>query len=483
MKSSALKSIVTLFDAGTLAAMPDGPLLERFVIGRDGLAFEAIVARHGPMVFNVCRRILTDRSDVEDAFQATFLILVRKAATLRDRQRLGSWLYGVAHRVACRARSQSIRQRSRERTEVGEATEKVEQDSSGDLERRELLAALDEEVTRLPEKYRAAVVLCDLEGRTYEEAARQLECALGTLKSRLASGRDRLRRRLIRRGLAPATAAMAAGLAAGPASAAVPVSLVRTTVDTTVRCLTGRTAAGVGSASALVSASVSILTEGVLRTMFFSRLRIIGAVLLAIGTSAAGLGVLAQTPKSTRPQTPSPTSTQYDDAIRGFEERLQLLKQMRDRELAQRATQDKTVAQIESLGGRVEWDVVAVNLVATKVTDDDLRLLSVFPNLQTVHLHHNEIGDAGVANLQRLRNLTTLDLFDTRVTDAGLVHLAEWMPLLQSLDLNGTKITDAGLLHLKGLKHLRRLDVSKTNVTEAGVGELRRALPNAKILR
>jgi RNA polymerase sigma factor (sigma-70 family) len=483
MKSSVIQPIATLFDVGTLAAMPDGPLLERFVAGRDGLAFEAIVARHGPMVLNVCRRILPEHSDVEDAFQATFLVLVRKAGTLRDRHRLGPWLYGVAHRVARRARSQSASRRSRERPETGEPEPAVESESCEDLEGRELLAVLDEELARLPEKYRSVVVLCDLEGRTYDEAARHLECALGTLKSRLASARDRLRRRLIRRGVAPAAAALAAGLAASSASAAAPASLARATVDVAVQCLSARSAA-----AAAAAASVSTLAEGVLRTMYLSRLRTIGAVLLAVGASAAGLGVLAQaqrptqTPPQTTNQTQSPPSTRFDDAIRGMEERLRMLRQARDAELARLASQDRTAAWVVKLGGRVERDVVSINLVATAVTDDDLKMLSAFPSLQTVHLHHNQIGDAGVANMQGLKNLTTLDLFDTRVTDAGLVHLAEWMPYLQWLDLNDTKITDAGLRHLKGLKHLRRLDVRKTNVTEAGVEELRRALPGAEIL-
>ncbi len=477
MKASVIQPIATLFDVGTLAAMPDGPLLERFVAGRDGLAFEAIVARHGPMVLNVCRRVLPERSDVEDVFQATLLVLVRKAGTLRDRSRLGPWLYGVAYRVARRARSQAVARRSRERPESGEPEPAMESESAADLERRELLAVLDEELARLPEKYRAAVVLCDLEGRTYDEASRQLECPLGTLKSRLASGRDRLRHRLIRRGVAPATAATAAGLAASSASAAVPAILARAAVDAAVQCLASRSAA-----AGAVSASVSILTEGVLKTMFLSRLRTIGAVLLAVGASAAGLGVLAQTQTQTRDQTPSPPHTRYDDAIRQTEEQLQMLKRLRDAELAHRAGQDRVVARIEKLDGRIERDVVAVNLVATAVTDDDLKMLSAFPSLQTVHLHHNKIGDAGVANMQGLKNLTTLDLFDTRVTDAGLEHLAEWMPCLQWVDLNDTKITDGGLRHLKGLKLLRRLDVRKTNVTEAGVEDVRRALPGAEIL-
>ncbi len=468
MKSSAIKQIETLFDVGTLAGLLDGPLLQRFVDGRDGPAFEAIVARHGPMVFNVCRRILLEPVDIEDAFQATFLILVRKAGTLRDRRRLGPWLYGVAQRVASRARSQSIRRRSRERPEIVEAA--VESESSADLERRELLAILDEELARLPERLRAAVVLCDLEGRTYEEAARHLGVRPGTLKSRLASARRRLRHRLIRRGVAPATATLVAGLAASSVRAAVPASLSASTVDAAVRCLMGRAAAaGAGSASV----SVSILTEGVLTTMFLSKLRTIGAILLAAGTCAAGLGVLAQTPSQTQTQ----TGTRYDEPIRQLEQQLQSLKLARESELRHKERQDQAASRLEKLDARIERDVVTINLVATKVTDDDLKYLHAFPSLLTLYLHHTEIGDAGVANLQPLKNLTTLDLFDTRVTDAGLAHLAEWMPFLQWVDLNATRVTDAGLEHLKGLKHLRRLDVRKTGVTEAGAADLRRALP------
>ena len=182
MKDSSAKHLRTLCDVGTVTGMSDSMLLERFVSQRDGPAFETIVARHGPMVLSICRRMLADLSDVEDAFQATFLILVRKAGTLRDRQRLGAWLYGVAHRVASRARSQAVHHRSLEGTEPAE----VAAESMGEVERIEFLAVLDDEVSRLSAKHRTVVVLCDLEGRSYEETARQLGCALGTVKSRLA---------------------------------------------------------------------------------------------------------------------------------------------------------------------------------------------------------------------------------------------------------------------------------------------------------
>jgi RNA polymerase sigma factor (sigma-70 family) len=464
MNVSTFGHLHTIFTAGTVAGMSDGSLLERFVTQRDGPAFEAIVARHGPLVLSVCRRMLPERSDVEDAFQATFLILVRKAGTLRDRQRLGPWLYGVAHRVATRARTQIASRRLHERRAGGKGS--VE--SGGYMERCELLVMLDDEVTRLPEKYRAVVVLCDLEGRTHEETARELGCPLGTVKSRLDWARKRLRSRLISRGLAPSAVALAAGLTTGRASAAVPERLLVLTVEAALGGITGWTT-GAGA----VSASVAVLTEGVLTTMFLSRLKAIGAILLAVGTCAAGVGVVAQTPSDTKQHRPfDPQSL-----------RLQLRVEAREREQAvQRDVQNRTAAELEKLGARIERDVVTVNLVATKVTDDELRWLSVFPNLQVLYLHHTSIGDAGIANLRHLKSLTTLDLFDTRVTDAGMEHLAEWMPHLEWLELSDTHVTDAGLRFLKGLRHLRHLDISRTKVTDDGVEDLRRALPGLSIV-
>jgi RNA polymerase sigma factor (sigma-70 family) len=464
MNVSTFGHLHTVFAGGTVAGMSDGLLLERFVAARDGRAFEAIVARHGPLVLGVCRRMLGDRSDVEDAFQATFLILVRKAGLLRDRERLGPWLYGVAHRVATRARAQRTSRRHHERRAGGNAS--VE--PTADLERRELLAMLDDEVTRLPERYRAVLVLCDLEDHTHEEAARELGCPLGTVKSRLDGARKRLRSRLLARGVAPSAVALPAGLRPGAASAAVPERLLALTVESALRSVASR-----ATAAGAVSASVATLTEGVLTTMFLSRLKTLGAILLAAGTCAAGLGVVAQTPSEPKEQKPfDPQRLQ-----------IQLMIEARQREEGLRKElQDRTAAELEKVGAKLKRDVVTVNLVATKVTDHELSWLSVFPNLQTLYLHHTKIGDAGVANLRGLKGLTTLDLFDTRVTDAGLEHLAEWMPHLEWLELTDTQVTDAGLSFLKGLKHLRHVDVRRTKVTGAGVEDLRRALPGAEIL-
>jgi RNA polymerase sigma-70 factor (ECF subfamily) len=192
--SAVVRDVQTLFGAGTLGGLTDGQLLERFVTRRDAgaeAAFTALVQRHGPMVWGVCRRILNDPHAAADAFQATFLVLVRKAVTVRVEDSLGRWLYGVSRRVARLARAVNDRRSARD----GRGVEMVAEPDT-DTDRSELLARLDEEIARLPERYRAAMVLCDLGRLSHEEAARQLGCAVGTVGSRLAQGRQRLRDRL-----------------------------------------------------------------------------------------------------------------------------------------------------------------------------------------------------------------------------------------------------------------------------------------------
>ena len=227
------------------------------------------------MVWGVCRRLLPDRYAAADAFQATFLVLVRRASAVRVDDSLGPWLYGVSRRVAARARATSLRRRARETGGVEAVA-----GPAPDPGRAERLAILDEEIGRLPERQRAAVVLCDLEGLPHEEAARRLGCPVGTVESRLSRGRQRLRDRLVRRGLAPAAAALWAEMAR-EASAAMPAALIKHTA----RFVTSSPAAGA------VPVAVTALAEGVIQMMWLARLKPLVAVAAALILATAGVAV------------------------------------------------------------------------------------------------------------------------------------------------------------------------------------------------
>jgi RNA polymerase sigma factor (sigma-70 family) len=280
--SSVLRHLrrAALLDGG--AGLTDGQLLEGFLARREEAAFEALVRRHGPMVLGVCRRLLRHEQDAEDAFQATFLVLVRKAATIRPRDLVGAWLYGVAYRTAMKARTMTGRRRERERRAgVKPATEVTPEQAW-----EELLPLLDQELSRLPDKYRVPVVLCELEGRTRGEVARQLKIPEGTVSSRLATARKLLARRLARYGLALSGAGLAAVLSERMASACVTGAL---TASTTKAALS--LAAGQGLTAGAVPARVVALAEGVVKTMLLTKLRGVVAVglVLAVGAGVVGL--------------------------------------------------------------------------------------------------------------------------------------------------------------------------------------------------
>jgi RNA polymerase sigma factor (sigma-70 family) len=286
--ASVVRQVQALFDSGPVAGLTDRQLLERFLTRHGEVAeaaFEALVARHGPMVLGVCRRLLADAHDVEDAFQATFLVLVRRADAVRVEDSLGRWLYGVSRRVALRARGRASRRPCRAAAAEPAAGPPCPADVAAG---RDLRAALEEELERLPEPYRATVVLCDLEGLGHEEAAGRLGCPVGTIKSRLSRARQRLRRRLTRRGLAPSVGLGGALLGVETASAAVPAALAEATV---------RAALAVAAGRGTTIAAAAALAEEVGRSLALARWKPIAAVVLALGALGAGAALVPGEPR------------------------------------------------------------------------------------------------------------------------------------------------------------------------------------------
>jgi RNA polymerase sigma factor (sigma-70 family) len=261
--------------------LTDGQLLDAFVTHRDEGAFEALVRRHGPMVLGVARRVVGNAEDADDIFQATFLVLVKKAASVRPRETLGNWLYGVAYRTALKVRSTAARRLAKERLMA--RPQAPEEETS-----EELLRLLDKELSRLPDKYRLPVVLCDLEGRPRKQVARQFAIPEGTLSSRLTTARRLLAKRLARYGFAVSGGALATALAAR-ASAAVPASLVLSTVRVGLRVAAGQAVA--------VTVPVSLSKE-VVKAMFLAKLKLaVGAVMVVAALGAGGVAYQVSGPR------------------------------------------------------------------------------------------------------------------------------------------------------------------------------------------
>jgi RNA polymerase sigma factor (sigma-70 family) len=280
--SAILQFIHRIWVDPRMRVSPDPELLQRFLGEQDEAAFEAILRHHGPMVLDVCRGVLANEADAEDAFQATFLVLARKAASIRKAATLASWLHGVAYRTALKARAGSAQRRKHE-------AHVPERPASGpdSLTWTEVRGVLHEELSRLSERYRGPLVLCYLQGKTQDEAAALVGLSKGTLKRRLERGRALLRERLVRRGLGPAALLLASGWPAATATAGVPQALVVSTVKAALL-----TAAGRAVTAGLVSAQAAALSEGVLHAMWLAKVKGTAAVLLIVGLMALGGGAM-----------------------------------------------------------------------------------------------------------------------------------------------------------------------------------------------
>jgi RNA polymerase sigma factor (sigma-70 family) len=314
----------------------DGQLLERYVACRDEVAFEALVRRHGPMVLGVCRRLLANPCDAEDAFQATFLVLVRKAPSVLPRDKVANFLYGVANRAAQKARAAALRRRSRER----QVQTMPEPATVADGLWHDLLPLLDQELHRLPDKYRLPLVLCDLEGRTRSETARQLGWPEGTVAGRLARGRALLARRLARHGLPMSGGVLAALFAQNAASACVPVTLVAST------CKAAAAFAGGAAAAGVLSDKIALLTTEVLKVMVRGKLAVMLAGTLVAAVALGLAGVLMQGAQGERPAAPPA------------------------RDKPQRA-EDAAARELEAMQG--EWKIVGLESNGKKATADEVK--------------------------------------------------------------------------------------------------------------
>lgn len=312
----------------------DGTLLQNFTDQGDARAFEQLVVRHGPMVLGVCRRMLRDAHAADDAFQATFLVLVRKATTLQQPEQLGNWLYGVAYRIAARARLQSVRRADHELR----FSTMPETNHTQDVERRELQEVLDEELNRLPREHRDLLVLCYLQGKTNAEAARMLGYPAGSISGKLATAREKLRSRLKRRGVVASAALFGTLLLSSTARSAVPAPLLRATVDAAMSTAAGSLAVGTVS-SHVAELAQSVLGGGArvrflngMLGMLLALVAFLGMTILAVWSAAeatlppqvvagspAGSELPDESSVAAGTSTPSPQVTGEEEAINSAE--------------------------------------------------------------------------------------------------------------------------------------------------------------------
>jgi RNA polymerase sigma factor (sigma-70 family) len=286
--------------ATAIGDWPDAVLLERFALDRDARAFAVLVQRFGSLVLGVCRRVLRHEQDAEDAFQATFLVLARKAGSIHKRESIGSWLYGVAYRIASKARSRNVRRQARQERLTDIPDDAPQAPLASDL--RELL---DGEVNQLPVKYRRPFVLYYVEGKTKEQVAQELKCPLGTVVSRLGRARERLRTRLLRRGVTTTATVLATALTEQFASAALPSALAEATSQAALHFV------GAGPATAAAtSAKAAALARGYTKGLLRKRLEKLAAALVALGAIVLVILLLLQTK-------PGPTTPVQKDELDG----------------------------------------------------------------------------------------------------------------------------------------------------------------------
>jgi RNA polymerase sigma factor (sigma-70 family) len=295
---SVFRHVRELLQASNSQPVSDRELLDRFVSAGDQDAFALLLERHGPKVMGVCRHLLRDTHRADDAFQATFLVFVRKAGTIRKRQSVGSWLYGVAFRTALKARTRAQRIQAYERQVDPMPTS----DFRAEALEHDVRPMVLEEIHRLPEKYQAPVLLCYFDGKSEQEAAEELRWPAGTVRARMARARELLRSRLARRGLALSTAQLVVLLAGDSLPAAVPVALVNSTLEAV-----GLLVAGQSVVPALISAEAATLAAGVLKSMWIAKLRIGASLVMVVAALGLAVGVMTHAAQTESDESASKT--------------------------------------------------------------------------------------------------------------------------------------------------------------------------------
>jgi RNA polymerase sigma factor (sigma-70 family) len=386
MKNGLPQVIEHLHDSGE--GLTDGQLLARFVLARDEASFAALLHRHGPMVLAVCRRVLRDTHDAEDAFQASFLVLARKAAAVVRRESVGCWLYAVAYHTALAAARANARRRARER-QVQEMPHREVAPAEQPEDEVDWRPLLDRELNRLSEKCRAAVVLCALEGQSQRQAAMHLGVSLSTLASRLARARQLLAKRLTARGVALSCGALVLLLAKETASAQVPPALANATARVAV------VATGKAALAGVISAPVAALTEGVLKAMFLNKLKNVALVVLALGLGAGIVGLpplysLLIPPAHARATASGPVAAEGRVAANG-------LADGADKKVVgsgKPATKKIDVADFAAVGATsaFEIEVTKADKFSVSVTADDnlLELIKVEKKDEILHIGFTE---------------------------------------------------------------------------------------------
>lgn len=519
---------------GTADEEGDGRLLELFARGGDEAAFTELVRRHGAMVFGVCLRVLRNPHDAEDAFQATFLVLARKSAALAGQPSVAPWLHTVSHRIALKIRVKAMRCRDVE----SRAGKQVTDTTTLDTNQGDVCHVLDEELGRLPEKYRAPLVLCYLEGKTNEEAARQLGWTKGTVSGRLARARDLLRGRLGRRGVTLPAVGLAT-LIAGESVTAGPPVLSPDTVRAAITLATGPTSA--------VPAPIAALADGVLRQFFLRRAAVAVSLLLGICLVGGAMAVLAHRSPSDEPpprpvekgkvEAPPPVRPRplpkdlvaawekagaesrwfvmnpigwvlhypsalppRSGAVPGFAVGRDTAKKLKELPVPESDfalhLPDPTPEALQALAGysRLTTLVLAhhhspealkeltrlrqIQVLRVDFIGDDrglMKEIASLPNLTSLGIG-GSVTDDGIKELARLKKLTSLFCWGLDERKMTGVGFKELVPLehFTTLSLHRSGLNDDGLKQIAGLKQLRVLAIGYTKVTEKGFVHLAR---------